>query len=236
MFLNGEGYIHLIGSEGNFLVRSHRQDFSEEIQSLFSEDYLSPENEEEIRSIMAAGESGYSSYESGGREYRVYLEPLELNGWYLMCVNTVQGFGGPLYQMILLTRVIFIALLALVIFFIAFSYRLLYRSYHRLTQIAYHDSLTGAYNTIHFMEELENRLQKAGGFCVVAMNIRQFKFINEIFGKERADSLLCFVKQVLDRNLHGTEFFCRESADLFFLYLKENGEGQRFPTPESDHA
>ena len=219
--LNGNGYLHLIGSEGDFLVRSNRHVIQETIDSIFDGGYLGDDNEREITEIMDNGESGYSSFRYEGREYRIYLEPLGLNGWYLFCVSTVQGSSSSLYQMILLTRVIFIALLVLVISFILFSYRLLYRSYHRLSRIAYYDSLTGAGNTLHFMNELRERLEKPGGFCVVAMNIRQFKFINELFGKEQADFLLCEVKQVLDRNLREGEFFCRDSADLFFLFMEE---------------
>ena len=52
------------------------------------------------------------------------------------------------------------------------------------------------------------------------MNIRQFKFINEIFGRNQADSLLCHVKEVMENNMEEGEYFCRNSADMFLMLLK----------------
>ena len=56
---------------------------------------------------------------------------------------------------------------------------------------------------------------------MVSLNIHQFKFINEILGKERSDQLLKQVKEQADKELTDGELFCRTSADHFYLLLKD---------------
>jgi diguanylate cyclase (GGDEF)-like protein len=219
--MGGNGTIHLIGSEGNFLVRTDHRVIQEDMENIFDKGYVNNAKADYLQEVMEKGESGFTSFRYGGTDYRIYLEPLGMNGWYLFCVNTAHNSSSPLYQMLFLVRIIFIVMLCLEVAFILYTVRLLYRNYHRLVKIAYYDPLTGAANMPHFMNSLQERLEKPGAFCLAAMNIRQFKFVNEIFGKEKGDQLLCLVKKVLEENLRESEFFCRSSADLFFLILEE---------------
>lgn len=59
---------------------------------------------------------------------------------------------------------------------------------------------------------------------LVALNIRNFKYINETYGLSIADEFLCRIKHCLDMICRPGEFFCRQSADIFFLALGENQE------------
>ncbi len=58
--------------------------------------------------------------------------------------------------------------------------------------------------------------------ALAGLNIRQFKFINEIFGRNQADSLLCHVKDVLEYSMEEGEYFCRNSADMFLMLFKNS--------------
>ena len=49
----------------------------------------------------------------------------------------------------------------------------------------------------------------------------KFKFINEIFGKEQADRLLCYIGRILNDNIKDGELVCRDSADVFYMFLLE---------------
>ena len=49
----------------------------------------------------------------------------------------------------------------------------------------------------------------------------QFKFINEIYGREQGDRLLRFIKEQIRERTKPGEFFCRETADIFYLYTTE---------------
>ena len=53
-------------------------------------------------------------------------------------------------------------------------------------------------NEIHlFSHKLDRILSGQSPGCLVAMNIRKFKFINEIFGREFADQLLVDTKRII---------------------------------------
>lgn len=78
-------------------------------------------------------------------------------------------------------------------------------------------------NEIHlFSHKLDRILSGQSPGCLVAMNIRKFKFINEIFGREFADQLLVDTKRIIKSLLKPNEFCCRDHADLFYIYLEDS--------------
>lgn len=92
---------------------------------------------------------------------------------------------------------------------------------NRLTHLSMYDDMTGAYNESHFRKLLKDLCQKRTPRALVAFNIRGFKYINDTYSTKRADDMLCEIKCILDANLGEEEFFCRQSADLFYLVLRE---------------
>lgn len=95
-------------------------------------------------------------------------------------------------------------------------------SVYKLNQLCRYDELTGANNGAYFRKLLEQACQEKCPLALAALNIRNFKYINETFGLMAADRVLCQIKLVLDDMVHTGEFFCRESADVFYIALQEN--------------
>ena len=91
-----------------------------------------------------------------------------------------------------------------------------------LNYIKLHDEMTGAYNEPYFRSLLAQAGARREGMALVAFNIRGFKYINDTYGTKEADRVLCEIKRILEEKLHEGEFFCRPSADLFYLALKEH--------------
>lgn len=215
----GRGYIHLVGTDGEFLIESQRKMIPDGETNIYDGSYISQEEQTKIQQAISRQESVFSSFRYDGHEYQIFLEPVGLNNWYLLCVNTLQGLSGTTYQIVWVAQITFFCILLLAAFLILYGYRLLRRNNKELIRAAYHDPVTGADNMAYFSMKLNNLLQEQSGGCVAALNIRQFKFINEIFGKEQADQLLCYIKRTLESHLDEKEFFCRDSADMFYLYL-----------------
>lgn len=92
---------------------------------------------------------------------------------------------------------------------------------NRLIHLSMYDRITGAYNETYFRKLLEECCQEHEKIALVAFNIRGFKYINDTYGIKRADDMLCDITSVLESGIHEDEFFCRPSADLFYLALKE---------------
>ena len=96
------------------------------------------------------------------------------------------------------------------------------RTQQQLDQLSRYDNLTGAYNGGEFRLLLTQACAQKIPLMLVALNIRNFKYINETYGLSIADEFLCRIKHCLDMICRPGEFFCRQSADIFFLALVEN--------------
>lgn len=94
----------------------------------------------------------------------------------------------------------------------------------QLKKLAYFDSLTELYNIGYFTELAYREVMRDSEYALAVVNVRQFKFINEIFGKEQADQLLRYIGKILSESVRGGEFACRESADFFYLFLRETDQ------------
>lgn len=218
--LGGGGYIHLISSDGSFLLRSPHTVVQTNPATIYDGPYLSDSSVQEVQQAMAGQERVFSSFTYEGRSYPFLLEPVGLNDWYLFCVNTGDGLASYSTSFTLTIGGMFTVLLLLVLFLMFRGYRLLQEYNRGLRRLAYFDSSTGAENAARFQQRLVEALGTGGG-SVVALSLRQFPFIVEIFGKERAQRLLRHIKEILDRHMQKEEFFCRDSGDLFYLFLRD---------------
>lgn len=218
--MNGGGYIHMLGSEGNFLVRSSRSVVKKNLESIFDGPYLSGESRQETREALKEQKRVTSSFRYEGKEYPFLLEPVGINGWYLFCVNTGDGISENIATSSLVIQITFYAVLLMVIFLMLYGYHLLRRYNRNLVQLAYHDLLTGAENLSCFRRKLDLEMQKDSG-SVAAVSIQRFPFIKETFGNERAEKLLCMTKTVIQQHLKKEEFFCRDTEDRFYIFLTD---------------
>ena len=209
----GNGYIRLVDSQGNYVL-PYEED------SVFYGDYFSAEEKERIEETLQEGGNCFTSVRYNGNLFRIYIAATDIRDWNLFGIESVNEVNRFTSQMILITRIAFSLVLAVVILLIFYGYRALKKKNRELIQYAYYDPLTGAYNSEKFQQELTEVMKGQEAWALAGMNIRQFKFINEIFGRNQADSLLCHVKEVMENNMEEGEYFCRNSADMFLMLLK----------------
>lgn len=137
-----------------------------------------------------------------------------------ICENRfVKSLCEECKQNVWFTRTILLVILLLSMLYLFIGYRIVRKNNLDLLKISYTDTLTGAGNMADFSRKLESVLQSEADFSVLAINIRNFKFINEIFGDIMANEFLCDIKEILEKNMTEKEFFCRETADKFYLCL-----------------
>lgn len=219
--MGGSAYIHMVNQDGDFLIRSERAIVKENAETLMGKPFLEPEEYDSVREKMHNSEEVRFSFDYAGETYRVLLEPVGINGWYLLCINSVQESSRILYLVTRVTAAVLASIIALLIFWLIYSYRLTRKNTHELNRLAFFDQLTGTYNFPRFRQEVGEEIEKDANGALVSLNIHQFKFINEIFGKERADRLLQHVADTISAYLREGEIFCRESADFFYLFLRD---------------
>ncbi len=82
---------------------------------------------------------------------------------------------------------------------------------------AIHDPLTGIYNSTH-LYEMGAQLIRANpdvAYCVVGVDIREFKLINDIFSKSYGDKVLCSLANNMRKYASPDEIYGRISGDKF---------------------
>ena len=217
VLFGGNGFIQLIDSQGNYVL-------SYEMDSIFSGDYFSRKEKKKLKTILKEEGSGFASVRYEGENYRIFIEPLGIQNWSLLGVEATNASNKLTNQMILISRIVFALVLIAVLFLVFYGYWLLKKKNRELIRYAYYDPLTGAYNAEKFQQELEGIMKGNQDWALAGLNIRQFKFINEIFGRNQADNLLCHAVRVLEKNMEAGESFCRNSSDMFLVLLKDGSQ------------
>ncbi len=216
----GKGYVHLLDADGNYLIRGTQRAVQEDVQSVLEKPYLDEKEIADVRRAMKNQEEVEFSFEYQKKEYNGLLEPIQINGWYLFCVNSPQNVNQNIYIIAYVAAGFFCVVTGIFFITLVYGYRMMKNMNGNLRRMAYYDELTGTYN-IHRFTQLVQEQGIERSYAVAVVNVRQFKFINEIFGKEQADLLLQFIAMTLEEMLEPGEFVSRESADMFYLFLKE---------------
>ena len=99
----------------------------------------------------------------------------------------------------------------------------------RIAHLAYHDSLTGLPNRALLREHLEPALARArrtgGSVAVMSLDLDDFKAVNDSFGHEAGDELLCQIAERLRGRRRASDVLARQSGDEFMLLLTDlNGD------------
>lgn len=93
----------------------------------------------------------------------------------------------------------------------------------RLRELSVTDPLTGAYNRRHFDERLQEELQRArrqgAPASLLILDLRNFKQVNDTFGHQAGDEVLCRTVQAIRSRVRSTDFVFRIGGDEFAVLL-----------------
>jgi diguanylate cyclase (GGDEF)-like protein len=84
-----------------------------------------------------------------------------------------------------------------------------------------YDELTGLYNWEGFVQKVEECLSEKRDeeYQIIRFDIKNFKFVNAIFGRERGDSLLAEIGNTLLEHHYPEEFCARLEGDRFVAFV-----------------
>lgn len=227
---DGKADVHIINKDGSIVVRSNSKNAKQfgynVLNSLTDAEMDKGDSFAQVKSDIAAGKKGAIGLTLNGlRQYMAYT-PLTAQEQCLLTfvpVSVVSAKSGILMN-ITLTLCGFITLsFAVLIVFLVVAFT---RHKRKLEQIAYVDPVTGG-NTIqrfYQLSEASLHLSDKPQFALVYINIEKFKVLNEQFGRNACDGMLCSIEKGISNMLSKRECIGRLSADNFCLLAEYQDE------------
>lgn len=99
------------------------------------------------------------------------------------------------------------------------------RLYKELKYLTITDPLTDMYNYRHLAKTLDYEIKRmkryVQGFCLLMIDVDDFKSYNDVFGHLAGDHLLKEVSRVLNKNIRNVDIACRYAGDEFAIILPQ---------------
>lgn len=223
---DGVGFAHIVTSDGDFILRSDNANSLVTERNFFEgleeEAVLEEADLDRMIQDMRHGMSGRVGYTVQGQRREVNYYPLDLGGWYSLSVvppslyaSAVSGYANQ--------AIVGTALLALVSFG-AFGGCLAWatsRKNREISDLAFVDPVTGGHTVARFDMLVAERIENRRPFSLVAVDIEDFRLVNDSFGKTRGDELLCYLHRAIVEGLREGEAAARVSADVFNVMLND---------------
>lgn len=222
--VSSSGTAAIIYENGN-VVASTRTYRTNGFYNLFDSPYINEDIKAQYNTALTSSNTSFFQFDYDGVEYYSCVLPMDaLSGASIVITDTDHGISNSVSDIAGLAYMVVILFAIVSVCFMLVALWLLQRYRSSLSYIAYHDKLTGAYNKNKFLQLLGERLEQEEPCTVVAINIRKFKFRNELFGTSDSDVLLQHMCAILQGEIRDGEFLCRDTADRFLLCLHESEE------------
>lgn len=95
----------------------------------------------------------------------------------------------------------------------------------RLKRLGETDQLTGLYNRHFFFDQYHHRVQGQHLTGLIMLDLDHFKQINDRFGHQTGDKVLCRVCECVSAQLRGEDLFVRSGGEEFLILLPQIDEG-----------
>lgn len=229
----GNGFANIIDSSGNYIIRSQHPSVNQETQNIFSDFPIDPEEEKQLRSDLATGESGFLEYSYSGENRWAAYTPIGINGWYVIDVVPQAAINGNFSFMVHGMLAIISCAILIFLFMIFMIRRTNARGRRALEKLAYTDEVTGYGNLARFLIEAERIMSANKGkrYTIWYSDLKNFKYINGMFGYDTGDSLLRYWAEVIRESTHDGETFGRATGDNFVVlreFISREESRERF--------
>lgn len=224
---NNQGFSCLLNQDGELIATSSNAPTSLQEATRMA-DYLTMDARNDqpwqnLRTQLRGSSSGGGYFYGDSQQYYYYAVALNNlrsdRQWFVLTIVPDQVLSSRSAPVLLQVR-----LLILLIILIAgggtFAYVHSIRTQRRqLYRLAYVDPLTKGDNFACFKEKLSHRNGDRGFY--VALDLQDFKLINNTCGVAKGDETLAEVWDLLQASTHLGEFSARINADRFILFLRD---------------
>ena len=226
----GEGYTYIVAGDGD-VISSYGDGMQKEYDNIFIytgdaaqyDDAIQEKVENDMREKISRGGIGVN--EDNDKYFYCY-KPLEIESadmnWYIFSIepkSVLDERMHPIMRDIQFLTVILICILVMAnIVFLFYNVR----RRQELFRLAYKDSITGGDNFSNFKEKAK-KYENTEGY-VIALDISEFKLVNNVCGNARGDEVLKVIWDVIMANCNDNEQAARVNADRFVIFWIESSK------------
>lgn len=226
----GEGYTYIVAGDGD-VISSYGDGMQKEYDNIFIytgdaaqyDDAIQEKVENDMREKISR--VGIGVNEDNDKYFYCY-KPLEIESadmnWYIFSIepkSVLDERMHPIMRDIQFLTVILICILVMAnIIFLYYNVR----RRQELFRLAYKDSITGGDNFSNFKEKAK-KYENTEGY-VIALDISEFKLVNNVYGNARGDEVLKVIWDVIMANCNDNEQAARVNADRFVIFWIESSK------------
>ena len=226
----GEGYTYIVAGDGD-VISSYGDGMQKEYDNIFIytgdaaqyDDAIQEKVENDMREKLSR--VGIGVNEDNDKYFYCY-KPLEIESadmnWYIFSIepkSVLDERMHPIMRDIQFLTVILICILVMAnIIFLYYNVR----RRQELFRLAYKDSITGGDNFSNFKEKAK-KYENTEGY-VIALDISEFKLVNNVCGNARGDEVLKAIWDVILANCNDNEQAARVNADRFVIFWIERSK------------
>ncbi|MDX1359143.1 MAG: diguanylate cyclase [Clostridia bacterium] len=94
-----------------------------------------------------------------------------------------------------------------------------------IIRLSRYDGLTQIYNRTHFADCVNRLIKKErsgySAFSLMAMDLDNFKYVNDTFGHLAGDEVLCIAARIISRETRDSDYVCRYGGDEFIIAMMD---------------
>lgn len=226
----GEGYTYIVAGDGD-VISSYGDGMQKEYDNIFVykgdavkyDDVTQEKVENEMREKLSR--VGIGVNEDNVKYFYCY-KPLEIKSadmnWYIFSIEPKSVLDDRMHP--IMRDIQFLVVILIGILFMANIIYLYYnvRRRQELFRLAYKDSITGGDNFSNFKEKAK-KYENTEGY-VIALDISEFKLVNNVCGNARGDEVLKAIWDVILANCNDNEQAARVNADGFVIFWIESSK------------
>lgn len=225
---NNQGFSCLVNQDGDLIATSSNAPASlqeaDRISDYLTQDARNDQPLQDLHTLLQSSSSSGGHFYGDSQKYYYYAAAMDNlrsdRQWFALTIvpdQVLSSRSAPILFQVRLLILLIIVIAGVGTFAFVHSIRTRRRQLYRL---AYVDPLTNGDNFACFKEKLSHCNGDSGFY--VALDLQDFKLINNTCGVAKGDETLLEVWKLLQTGTHLGEFSAHINADRFILFLRDN--------------
>ncbi len=223
---NQKGYSYIIDFNGNFILKPERD--KDTAVNFFDRNIklINTSKAKILEQIQTTGNNTFL-FEQNKTRYIAAFAKIDNQDKYVLTIVPLQVLMLHIGNLLLGITAIVILFTIMLILLTYYSNKQLKKNEELIYKIAFTDSVTEDGNKSKFILDAQNILlnNHNNNYAMIAVDITRFKAINELFGFERANTILKDFFEIIKQNINSNSLCVRDfNASFLVLYEYKNQE------------